>query len=104
MTNKIRTKQNLIDRINYGDRVKYLFFWGHQPNEDGSIGKSCLSQWYEASFELDGVKYRTAEHYMMVEKAKLFKDNNILAQIIKAEHPGEAKKLGRLVKGFKQEV
>ena len=99
-----RTKQDLIDRINHGEKVKYLFFWGHQPNPDGSIGKSCFSQWYEASFELDGVEYRTAEHYMMAEKARLFQDNDTLKQIIAAEHPGEAKKLGRLVKEFKQEV
>ncbi len=104
MINKIRTRQDLIGRINHGDKVKYLFFWGHQPSLDGSIGKSCFSQWYEASFELNGIKYPTAEHYMMAEKARLFKDDDVLAQIIAAEHPGEAKKLGRLVKGFKQEV
>lgn len=100
----IKTKQDLIDRINHGDKVKYLFFWGHQPNPNGELSKSCFSQWYEASFELGGVKYPTAEHYMMAEKARLFKDDNILAQILAAGHPGEAKKLGRLVKGFKLEV
>ena len=100
----IRTRLDLIDRINHGDRVKYLFFWGHQPNPDGEVGKSCFSQWYESSFELDGVKYPTAEHYMMAEKARLFNDDEILSQIRAAEHPGEAKKLGRLVKGFTQEI
>ena len=100
----IRTKQDLCDRLNHGERVKYLFFWGHQPNADGSIGKSCFSQWYEASFELEGVKYKTAEHYMMAEKARLFGNGDILAQVLAANHPGEAKKLGRLVQGFKQEV
>ena len=102
--NKIKTKLDLIDRINHGDRFKYIFFWGHQPNSDGSIGKSCFSQWYEASFELEGCKYLTAEHYMMAEKARLFEDKKILAEILQAKHPGEAKKLGRLVKGFQQEI
>ena len=100
----IKSKEDLIYRLNYGDRVKYLFFWGHQPKYYGSIDKSCFSHWYDASFELDGVKYPTAEHYMMAEKARLFKDDKMLTQIVNVTHPGEAKKLGRQVKGFKQEV
>ena len=100
----IRTKLDLIDSINYGDRPKYLFFWGHQPYKDDSVDKSCLSQWYEASFELDGISYKTAEHYMMAEKARLFNDNQILAKIINSYHPGEAKKLGRQVKNFQEEL
>jgi ribA/ribD-fused uncharacterized protein len=24
--------------------VKYLYFWGHQPERDGSVGSGCLSQ------------------------------------------------------------
>ena len=103
-TSNIRTKKDLINHINCGDRVKYLFFWGHQKNNSNSITKSCFSQWYEASFELEGIKYTTAEHYMMAEKARLFKENEVLSQILAAAHPGEAKKLGRQVRGFKQEI
>ena len=101
--NKIANKQDLINHLNHGNQVKYLFFWGHQPNQDGSISKSCFSQWYQAPFELNNIQYKTAEHYMMAEKARLFKDEAMLNQIMAAEHPGEAKKLGRLVKGFQQE-
>ena len=100
----IKTKMDLLKYIAQHERVEYLFFWGHQPNRDGSISKSCFSQWYEASFELHGIKYPTAEHYMMAEKARLFQDEAILEQILATNHPGEAKKLGRLVKGFKQET
>ena len=53
-TDSICTKQNLIDHIERGNKVKYLFFWGHQKGNSNSITKSCFSQWYEASFELDG--------------------------------------------------
>ena len=101
--NQIKTKLDLINYMNQGNKVKYLFFWGHQPNKDGSIDKSCFSQWYQASFQIEGVKYQTAEHYMMAEKARLFKDNRSLAKILAASHPGEAKKLGRQVKGFDQD-
>lgn len=79
---------------------KFLFFWGHQPNKDGSISKTCFSQWWLSSFEVDKVIYKTAEHWMMAKKAELFKDNEILARIIKVNSPAEAKKLGREVKNY----
>jgi predicted NAD-dependent protein-ADP-ribosyltransferase YbiA (DUF1768 family) len=47
---------------------KYLFFWGHQPNKDGSISKTCFSQWWLSSFDVDGITYKTAEHWMMAKK------------------------------------
>lgn len=79
---------------------KFLFFWGHQPNKDGSISKTCFSQWWLSSFEVDKVNYKTAEHWMMAKKATLFNDNEVLAKIIKANSPAEAKKLGREVKNY----
>ena len=78
----------------------FLFFWGHQSNKDGSISKTCFSQWWLSSFEVDKVIYKTAEHWMMVKKAELFNDNEILEKIIKANSPAEAKKLGREVKNY----
>jgi predicted NAD-dependent protein-ADP-ribosyltransferase YbiA (DUF1768 family) len=63
-----------IDDVKYkfsqGDRINYLFFWSHRPNPDGTIGKTFLSQWFDASFEIDGIHYPTAEHYMMAEKTR----------------------------------
>jgi ribA/ribD-fused uncharacterized protein len=100
----IRSVAQLIDYCGQGQRPKYLFFWGHQPRQDGSIGKSCLSQWFDAPFEIDGIRYRTAEHYMMAEKARLFGDHATLAKILKAAQPGAVKKLGREIQGFNDEV
>src|SRR5262249_30084573 len=61
-----------------GGRVKYLFFWGHRPQPDGSVGPGCLSQWWPAPFAVDGVRYASAEHYMMAGKARVFGDQAIL--------------------------
>ncbi|MCV9932010.1 NADAR family protein [Flavobacterium sp. LS1R47] len=83
---------------------KYLFFWGHQPNKDGSISKTCFSQWWLSSFEVDNVTYKTAEHWMMAKKAELFNDKEVLAKIIKANSPAEVKKLGREVKNYDDAV
>lgn len=93
-------KQILLQQIKQGQKMKYLFFWGHTQKQEGQIDKSCLSQWYPSSFVLSNVVYPTAEHYMMAEKARLFSDEENLQHVLNAKHPGEAKKYGRLVRGF----
>jgi ribA/ribD-fused uncharacterized protein len=98
----IRDRQALSDYVNAGNKVKYAFFWGHKPNRDGSLGKTCFSQWFELGFEIDGIYYPTAEHFMMAAKARLFKDKDAERQILDATHPGDAKKIGRTVRGFKE--
>lgn len=93
-------KEWLIGKFKRKEGLKYLFFWGHQPSKDGTITKSCFSQWWIASFEIEGNSYPSAEHYMMFQKALLFADSEVAARILKAKSPAEAKKLGRLVKNF----
>lgn len=51
----------LLKQADDGQRLKYLFFWGHQPRKDGRISESCFSQWWVAPFSIDGITYRTAE-------------------------------------------
>lgn len=81
-------------------QLEFLLFWGHQPNEDGSLSKSCFSQWWIAPFEVDGIACKTAEHWMMAEKARLFNDEDSRQQIITSDTPAEAKKKGRLIRDF----
>jgi ribA/ribD-fused uncharacterized protein len=85
-------------------RVKFLFFWGHQPERHGGIGTGCLSQWWPAQFTIDGVQFATAEHYLMWRKAKLFGDDRAAAAILAVPHPHAAKALGRQVIGFEQQA
>jgi len=83
---------------------KFLFFWGHQPSKDGTITKTCFSQWWLSSFEVDRIIYKTAEHWMMAKKAELFNDNEVLEKILQANSPAEAKKLGREVKNYNDKL
>ena len=53
---------------------------------------------------VEGVTYATAEHYMMAEKARLFKDERTRQKILAAEHPHAAKKLGRQIQPFHESV
>lgn len=94
----------LLAANNNQERIKYLFFWGHQPQQDGRIGKGCLSQWWESDFEVDGIIYPSAEHWMMAQKARLFGDEAIWQQIITSKSPAQAKKLGRQVQNFDNTV
>lgn len=94
---------SLHNYLNAGNQCKYLYFWGHQ-NKTKTITKSCFSQWYPATFTEENTLYKTAEHYMMAGKARLFKDEKALAKILAAEHPGDAKKIGRQVKNFEPSV
>jgi ribA/ribD-fused uncharacterized protein len=94
----------LRDKFNLGEFFKFLHFWGHQAPADGSITKSCFSQWYEAPFEAEGIIYRTAEHFMMASKARLFNDQAALEKILKSANPGAAKACGREIAGFVEDI
>ncbi|MEV0251590.1 NADAR family protein [Nocardia sp. NPDC050712] len=80
--------------------MKYLKFWGHQPQREGSIGSAALSQWWPAEFTVEGETFRSAEHYMMWGKAMLFGDTETAQRILAAGHPKQAKDLGRQVCAF----
>ena len=66
---------------NIPSNAAFLFFWGHQPSKDGSITKSCFSQWWMSEFEENGITYSSAEQYMMAQKASLFQDEEHLSLI-----------------------
>ncbi|UJR85470.1 NADAR family protein [Sandaracinus amylolyticus] len=70
---------------------EFVFFYGQE---------SLFSQWHPAPFVLAGASFATAEHWMMAAKALLFRDEEVLAAILVAPHPREAKALGRKVRGF----
>jgi ribA/ribD-fused uncharacterized protein len=99
----IWTVEQLREAEREGLQLEFLFFWGHTPRRDSGVGPHVLSQWYEHEFEVDGVAYRSAEHFMMAEKARLFSDDETLAAILAADSPRAAKALGRRVAGFSQD-
>ncbi|MEU3932046.1 NADAR family protein [Streptomyces sp. NPDC029044] len=100
ITGAVGSREALIRAVRAGARVGYLHFWGHRPRPDGRIGASCLSQWWPSPFTVDGEAYATAEHWMMAGKARLFEDPAAEHAALAAGHPAEAKKAGRLVRGF----
>jgi ribA/ribD-fused uncharacterized protein len=67
-----------------------------------------LSQWALFPFhvynsELQKIEtFKTAEHYMMAQKAKIFKDMSARDAILKSSSPKEAKALGRSIRDFNE--
>ena len=96
------TLANTIEKFQRKEKLDFLFFWGHTVKDE--ITKACFSQWFPCKFVDNGVVYKTAEHYMMAAKARLFDDNEILELILEAHSPNEAKSLGRKVKNFNSEI
>lgn len=96
--------RQLRQSVAQGMSFEYVFFWGHRPSYDGKMNTTCLSQWYNAPFVVDGVEYSTAEHWMMAEKARLFNDEPIVAEILATPDPKTAKLLGRKVRKFDEAV
>lgn len=89
-----------------GSSSSFVFrpFYGHTPREDGALSDACFSQWWPCGFEVEGVRYLTAEQFMMAGKARVFGDEPALEKILSERSPSKAKAVGRTVKGFDAEV
>lgn len=96
--------QSLRRSIREGFNPQFIFFGIEEETDTESLGAECLRQWFPASFSVEGTTYSTAEHFMMAEKARLFGDSRMRSQILEANSPRLAKKLGRRVQNFDQET
>jgi ribA/ribD-fused uncharacterized protein len=94
----------LITKVEKKEKVKFLFFWGHQKSKSVDVTAACFSQWWASPFLVDNVRYNTTEHWMMAQKALLFNDLEIYKQVLTAKSPAEAKALGRQVRQFDNDV
>lgn len=72
---------------------KYVTFWG-----------SCFSNFYPTSFILNDIVWKSSEQCFMWLKAKTFNDEEIATKILQCNTPKEAKKSGRQIKEFSDEV
>ena len=68
----------------------------HNPDEINGY----LSNWYLSDFKINGINYSSMEQYMMHQKAILFGDNEMAAQILETSNVGKIKALGRMVKNY----
>lgn len=96
--------QWLARKLEKGESVKYIFFWGHTNKYNEQVGKFVFSQWFHSPFIVEEKEYKTTEHWMMFQKAILFGDEELSERIMKSKSPGEAKELGRQIRNFEQRI
>ncbi|MBD8088456.1 NADAR family protein [Pseudomonas fluorescens] len=72
---------------------KFTLFWG-----------GPFSNWFKRDFKVKGITFNCGEQYMMYSKAMLFNDLHTAQLIMKTPNPKRQKELGRLVKGYDDEV
>ena len=71
-----------------------IFF--HLPEEPNGY----LSNWYPASFTLDGIIFSSTEQYIMYRKCMLFGDDTSAAAVLATDDPTKQQKIGRGALGF----
>ena len=72
----------------------HIFFWG-----------SFLSNFYPAKMKFAGIDFHTSEQLFMFLKAKYFEDHEMADMIAtRGQDPKDAKRFGRKVVGFDNEV
>jgi ribA/ribD-fused uncharacterized protein len=94
----------LIEQVESGKVLKYVFFWGHTNKYNEVVGKFFFSQWADSPFTVGNITYPTAEHWMMAHKALLFDDQSNFEKIIHCKTPSEAKEIGRQVLGYDEQI
>jgi len=97
---RILTKEVLAGRWNPELPVPIIFFPDSGGSCEGEPGPVSLSQWGSFPFEHEGMRFPTAEHWMMHGKASLFGDEEMAAAILKCRTSWQAKEYGRRVRGF----
>lgn len=102
----VRDRETLCQLWREGTRPEFLMFWGRKGNDLSKIGPYVFSQWHFSDFEIDGIVFPTAEHWMMLNKARLMRDVNaeqaVLADIKGSPDPSVVKKIGRQVTNWDQ--
>ena len=78
------------------EEVKNSIICFHNPDEENGY----LSNWFRSDFIIDGIKFSSAEQYMMYQKALVFDDFDTAGKILKTDDVREIKSLGRQVKNY----
>lgn len=77
-----------------------VYFYGHSPNKPYRE----FSNFYPSKFKYSDLPFKTGEHALHWRKAMLFEDYKTAKAILQSKTPSEAKKLGRQVKKFREDV
>ena len=92
----------LKQQYDSGTQPEFLFFSEMPAGPHSSSAHMMLAQWYPSGFSVQGDQYLHAAHWMMVQKAKLFDDDEAAASLLTLKDNREIKSRGRHIVGFDQ--
>ncbi|EIV93049.1 NADAR family protein [Frankia sp. QA3] len=84
--------------------LRFRFFWGQRQAVADGTGAGCLSLRWPARFAVDGVDYPSAQHYVLVRKARLFGDHATAETVLALPAPIPLAAVGRRIRGFDETV
>ena len=71
-----------------------VFF--HRPQDPDGY----LSNWYPASFTLDGITFSSTEQYIMYRKCQIFGDTASASAVLATDDPAQQQAIGKKATGF----
>ena len=71
-----------------------IFF--HKPEEPNGY----LSNWYPSPFDLDGIRFSSAEQYIMYSKCRIFGDEASARAVLATDDPAGQQAIGKGAAGF----
>lgn len=86
-----------------GRKPEFLFFADTPLEAVEFPGSEVLTQWFPSAFVVDGDEYRHPAHWMMVQKARLFGDNDGAAELLSMDKDEDIVARGKQILGFEQE-
>ena len=90
-----KTKRDGFEKlIVSGCEFNAVFF--HKPEEPDGF----LSNWYMSDFELDGIRFSSAEQYIMYMKSMAFGDDMSGRKILATDDPAQQQAIGRGVQNY----
>ncbi|MBQ7184903.1 MAG: NADAR family protein [Clostridia bacterium] len=91
----LKLQGRIPDKLRISGRQVDAFFF-HKPEEPNGY----LSNWYKSPFELDGVRFSSAEQYIMYRKCVIFGDEASASAVLDTEDTAEQQAIGRKAAGY----
>lgn len=95
--------QELVQQIQTGQSFEYLTF-SRKTAEEPIVNNECLSLLFRAPFRAEGALFKSAEHFVVAEKARMFKDLPSALKAIMAKTPERAHTIGQGIQGFDEAI
>lgn len=89
---KLMNVKEVIRKYNDGEQLKFEIFY-----------EGDFSQFEKSNFIIKNIEYFCVEHYLLVNRARLFKDKEMLEKIMESKSIRQAKLFGKKIRNFNQE-